>query len=302
MKKRVVIVLSMPMMVVFLAFVGVVFSALGPWLLLRVAAPLAAPWQVAARTSGSLWSGIALRDIQVHNDEMGIGLRATQLDISLYPWAIVLSQPQLEIAIREDSTGAVTAAVADIELPLQWLPAVDIRDGSIDYSLGDGAHLRAEEWRARYRGIEEGHGALFVAMQMSHTVADSQRASVLLEFNAELYAQQIVVDSLVARGAIGLSQIELDATGQLGLDALRPLSVQLGTKANADLDSLAMAMDIQGALEPLDLRAALSGALRRGAQDPVDFTAKVRAEPEAVFLDSFAAQLFVGPGQCLRRI
>ena len=83
------------MMVVFLAFVGVVFTELGPWLLLRVAATLAAPWQVAARTSGSLWSGIALLDIRVHNDALGIYLRATQLDISLYPWAVVLSQPQL---------------------------------------------------------------------------------------------------------------------------------------------------------------------------------------------------------------
>ena len=302
MKRRVVIVLSMPMMVVFLAFVGVVFTELGPWLLLRVAAPLAAPWQVAARTSGALWSGIALRDIRVQNDAMGIDLRATQLDISLYPWAVVLSQPQLEIAIREDSTGAVAAPAVDIELPLEWLPTADIVDGSIDYSLGDGAHLRAEEWRARYRGIEEGRGALFVAMQISHTVADSQRASVLLEFNAELYPQQVVVDSLVARGAFGLSHIEVDAAGELGLDALRPLSVQLSAKANADLDSLAMAMDIKGALEPLDLRASLSGALKTeaqgsaqgSAQGPIDFTAKVRVESEAVLLDSFAAQLFAG--------
>lgn len=294
MKRRVVIVLSMPMMVVFLAVVGVVFTELGPWLLLRVAAPLAAPWQVTARTSGSLWSGIALRDVQVHNDSMGIDLRATKLDISLYPWTVVLSQPQLEIAVVEDSTGAVAAAAVDIELPLKWLPAVDIRDGRIDYRLGDRAHLRAAEWRARYRGIEQGRGALFVAMQISHTVADSQSASAHLQLNAELYPQQVVVDSLVVRGVFGLSQIELDAAGQLGLDALRPLSVQLSTKANEDFDSLAMAMDIKGALEPLDLRASLNGALRREAQGPIDFAAKVRAESEAVFLDSFAAQLFAG--------
>ncbi len=294
MKRRVTIVLSTPLAVIFLAVVGIVFTELGPWLLLRAAARLAAPWQVAARSSGSLWSGIALRNIHVHNDVAGVDLRAPQLDISLWPRVVVLSQPQLKIKIAEDSPGAMAAVATDIELPLAWLPALDIKDGRIDCELGNGAYLRAEEWSTRYRGTEKDRGALSVAMQVSHAMADSQSASGQLQLNIGLAPMRVVVDSLLVDGVIGSTHMRVEAVGQLGLEALRPLVMRLNTKVNAGADSLAVAMDVAGALEPLAVETSLRGTWARETIGAVDFSARLRVEPETVHLDSFAAKVFAG--------
>jgi len=292
MRKRPFLTISALLIV---ALVGVACTSLGPWLLLRVAAPLAAEWHiVVAGQSGSLWGGFVWRDFRMQNDDVGIELRAAAVEVSLLSWAITLDRPQLKVEVVEGSAATDAEAAADIELPLAWLPALDITDGRIDYSLGGGAYVHGEKWRGRYRDLGKDRGALSIAIGAFSAVIDSQNVAGQLSVAIGLHPQRVVVDSLRAQGQVGLSHVQIDAAGELGLDALRPVLMQLRTEVATGVDSLVVEMDVEGALEPLNIQTVLRGVLAGERLEEIGFGAKLRAEPTRVRIDSFAANMLSG--------
>ena len=58
------------------ASVAALLTPLGPWAMLRLGAPLMAPWTLHVReVSGSLWSGVTLRDANLFNEALRVRLR-----------------------------------------------------------------------------------------------------------------------------------------------------------------------------------------------------------------------------------
>jgi hypothetical protein len=292
MKKR--SFLAIPVLLLFLC-VGVVGTSIGPRLLLRVAAELATPWNIVVTgQSGSLLRGFTWRNFRLYNGEVGIELRVAELSISLLPWAVVLDRPLLNVDMTERAAEAEAGVATGIELPLAWLPTLDIVDGRIDCALSGGTYLHGEKWSASYRRAEKDRGVLSMAVGAFSTVVDSQDINGQLSTVIGLYPTRIAVDSLRAQGRVGLAHADIEAAGQLGLEVLRPLVVRLRASLAVNADSLAVDMDVEGALEPLAIKTSLRGVLAREEFDEIAFTAEMRAEPGSVLLDSFEADVFAG--------
>ena len=70
-------------------------TPLGPWAMLRLGAPLMAPWTLHVReVDGSLWSGVTLHDADLSNEALRVHLRAKEITLSPSRRALAFRETQ----------------------------------------------------------------------------------------------------------------------------------------------------------------------------------------------------------------
>ena len=265
----------------------VALTPIGPAALAHLLERGVGGWQVSiGGRGGGLLYGFSFSDLRCQNPALGVAIDVEHLAVRPWSWAVELQAPKVRI---EPSISAdTTAAAADIELPLAFLPNLSATAGALNWQLG-ATRIVARDWRGAYRSVADTSAHLELAL------SDLQGVP-LRSLTLDLTLSPHRIDRGEVR-AVGISdslRAALHASFTLGLKLPRPLQVAAEATVEADSAQGSLAAEIGGALTPLQLRGTLRGKGSAPAVSAVDLRGDMRANGTRLVLDSLLVSLFDG--------
>ncbi len=284
-----------------LAVAAVLLTPAGLWVATRLLGELAARhgWEVrVGRHTGSLLTGLSLRDLSVGSEESGVAARVERLDASLWSRRLDISTPVVSIELgRSPAVAQTTAAPEPPRLPVEHLPALRLRDGAVEIGWVDSARrLRLEGLSLDYEPIPAA-GRLRVAIP-SWCLQDSGGVEIPGELRADirLEAGAVGLDSLRVLAAIDTLRLELRAEGRLTLARGYPIgaTLQAAVRSCGEAVTADGQARLAGELVPLALRARTAGAAAWRPYPGGAWAAAVRVDSAHVWLDSLHVDALQG--------
>ncbi len=278
------------------------FTPAGPWLTTRIVKLLSAGegWELSVDAhTGSFFTGFALHQVEAHSVESGIHISLERLDASLWDRSLALSSP----AIRMDITPVKpappdTIAPEPLRLPVNWLPAMQLTDGSLDVHWTDtGERLQLRGVGAHYTPGPTEQGVL--ELGVSHWVLRSTETDSLPgHFKAalRLAPASVWLDSMAFGLTLDTLHVDLEGSGRLLLEHGYPVDVALQTRLHDTARTIHGRMDLEtsGLLEPLDMQFGIAGDAEHPLTAAVNWAARGRAEGPRLTLDSLHVALLGG--------
>ena len=265
----------------------VALTPIGPAALAHLLERGVGGWQVSiGGRGGGLLYGFSFSDLHCQNPALGVAVDVEHLAVQPWSWAVELQAPRVRI---EPSTSAdTTAAAADIELPIAFLPNLSATAGALNWQLG-ATRIVARDWRGAYRSVADTSAHLELAL------SDLQGVPLRsLTIDLALSPHRIDRGEVWAVGISDSIRAALHASFTLGLKLPRPL--QMDAEATVETDSArgSLEAEIDGALTPLQLRGTLRGQGSAPAVSAVDLRGDMRANGTRLVLDSLLVSLFDG--------
>ena len=265
----------------------IAFTPIGPAALAHLLERGVGGWQVSiGGRGGGLLYGFSFSDLRCQNSELGVAVDVEHLAVRPWSWAVEVQAPKVRI---EPSTAAdTTAAAADIELPIAFLPNLSATAGTLDWHSGE-TRIVAQDWRAAYRAVADTSAHLELAL------SDLQGVPLRsLTLDLALSPHRIERGDLQVVGASDSLRAALNASFSLGLKLPRPLQVEATATVEADSARGSLAAEIGGALTPLQLHGTLSGKGSAPTISTVELQGDLRANGIRLVLDSLLVSLFDG--------
>ena len=277
---------------VFLLFgasVAALLTPLGPWSVLRLSAPLMAPWTLHVHeVDGSLWSGVTLRDAHLSNEALRVRLRAKEITLSPSRLALALREPHLSLG-RSEEVASSNSATTETFLPTGWLPNMQAIDGRIDIELDDSNTLRIRGWQGRYRRGAEQTGSLESTIDTWQVDRDTLLLGGSCAAHITLHPTQLIVDSLHVPIHTDALRAQIRASGTLSLAAQRLVEAQYAISAPTSDDPFRVEGPIAGSLRPLNLQSTLGIHMAHRRLGPLNARASVRLDTTRINVDSLHA-------------
>jgi len=271
------------------ASVAALLTPLGPWSVLRLSAPLIAPWTLHVReVDGSLWSGVTLRDASLSNEALRVRLRAKEITLSPSRRALALRQPHLSLG-RSEEVASSKNATTQIFLPTAWLPNMQAIDGRIDIELDDSNTLRIRGWQGRYRRGAEQTGSLKSTIDTWQVDGDTLLLSGSCATHITLHPTQLIVDSLHVPIHTDAMRAQIRASGTLSLAGQRLVEAQYSISAPTSDNPFGVEGPIAGSLRPLNLQSTLGIHMTHRRLGPLNALASVRLDTTHINVDSLHA-------------
>ena len=271
------------------ASVAALLTPLGPWSMLRLGAPLMAPWTLQVReVGGSLWSGVTLRDANLFNEALGVRLRVKEITLSPSRRALALRAPHLYVGQSEEVAFS-NNATTEILLPTAWLPNMQAINGRIDIELDDSKTLRIRGWQSRYRRGAEQTGSLESTIDMWQVDGDTLVLGGSCAAHITLHPTQLIVDSLHVPIHTDALRAQIRASGTLSLAAQRLVEAQYGISAPTSDDPFSVEGPISGSLRPLNLQSTPVFHMAHRRLGPLNARASVSLNTTHINVDSLHA-------------
>ena len=244
-------------------------------------------WQVSigSRRGGLLYA-FSFSDVYCKNPALGVSVNAEYLAVWPWSWEVDIQAPKVRI---EPGTGAdSTTAATDIELPLAFLPDLNVKAGTLDWQSGE-TRIVAQDWYAAFRAVAD------TSAHLELSLSDLQGVPLRsLTLNLALSPHRIERGELQVEGISDSLRATLNASFSLGLKLPRPLQVEATATVEADSARGSLAAEIDGALTPLQLRGTLRGKGSAPVVSAVDLRGRVHADSTRLTLDSLLVSLFDG--------
>ncbi len=244
-------------------------------------------WQIAIGSRrGGLIYGFSFSDVRCKNPALGVSINAERIAAWPWSWEVDIQAPKVRI---EPGTAAdSTTAATDIELPLALLPNLNAQAGALHWQLGQ-TPIAAQHWRGAYRAVTDTSAHLALAF------SDLQGLALRsLTLNLALSPHRIDRGQMQAVGAGDSMSTDLQASFALGLQLPRPLQIDATATVATDSARGALAVEIDGALTPLQLRGTLRGQGSAPLVAAVDLRGQMRVNSTRLVLDSLLVSLFDG--------
>ena len=209
-------------------------------------------WKISigGRRGGLLYA-FSFSDVRCKNPALGVTVNAEYIAVWPWSWEVDIQAPK--VRIEPSTTADTTAAAADIELPLAFLPNLSATAGALDWQSGE-TRIVAQDWYAAFRAVTDTSAHLELALSDLQGVPLSS-----LTLDLALSPHRIDRGEVRVEGISDSLKAVLDASFTLGLKLPQPLQVDAKATVEADSAQGSLEAEIDGALTPLQLRGTLQG-------------------------------------------
>ncbi|NKB69520.1 MAG: hypothetical protein GKR89_20820 [Candidatus Latescibacteria bacterium] len=275
-----------------LVVVGLSITPLGPWGLARLLAGVGSAygWRLQiAETGGVLVGTIALDGVQAESEAGDITVSLSQLELSLWDYAVRLRDPQVQVVMASAADTAVAAADTGFAaLPIDYIPELVLEGGALELVWPEDSlrvHLAGLE--AAYQPVAAGGRLSWTGTAWQVVAADGSPVAGDWSGQAVIAADMIEVEQLTF--AAQMDSLDLDASGRAELGWRQGLPIRASLEVGLQAaDSLVAQVQVgaSGKLQPMDLRATLQGRADGLAVGAVQVAGEISLDSTAVVLDS----------------